>query len=411
MTCLTISLLILVKMLAVNSQTIVTYGGNSGGATCNLPFSYNNRLYSDCTMVSASYPWCSTTFDYNADRKWGYCPIQKCTDSPCMKGGTCTDVGSGNGFKCTCSGAYFGERCQYKSVVVTGGTALPGAKCMFPFLYGGTPRTTCINTGTRQDWCYTDSANRYGYCLRPCQSGPCRNGGQCKMADAVNYECECTRGWSGRQCQNRNCDTNPCQNGGTCSDTPSGYQCACTTKYSGSTCQYLAVETQGGNAIPGTLCMFPFTSGGTQYTVCAPGAANKWCYTDAANTWGYCVDPCEPNPCLNMGTCSKTGPKTYECTCTRGFSGTNCETPIDFCQGVVCQNRGTCAVDLATASGYQCSCRTGFSGNLCQNKVPVTCASLPCQNGGLCADFPNGVRMCTCARGFYGISCERAFGR
>lgn len=41
---------------------------------------------------------------------------------------------------------------------------------------------------------------------------------------------------------------------------------------------------------------------------------------------GTCVDPCSPNPCENGGTCAASG-SSFTCTCTGGFTGTNCEIP------------------------------------------------------------------------------------
>ena len=34
---------------------------------------------------------------------------------------------------------------------------------------------------------------------------------------------------------------------------------------------------------------------------------------------------CEPNPCKNFGTCSQVEHE-YECTCTKGFIGKNCDS-------------------------------------------------------------------------------------
>jgi len=41
---------------------------------------------------------------------------------------------------------------------------------------------------------------------------------------------------------------------------------------------------------------------------------------------GSCVDPCSPNPCENGGTCAASG-SSFTCSCTGGFTGTNCEIP------------------------------------------------------------------------------------
>ncbi len=35
---------------------------------------------------------------------------------------------------------------------------------------------------------------------------------------------------------------------------------------------------------------------------------------------------CEPDPCLNGGTCSPYGLDTYSCNCPFGYTGRNCET-------------------------------------------------------------------------------------
>lgn len=36
------------------------------------------------------------------------------------------------------------------------------------------------------------------------------------------------------------------------------------------------------------------------------------------------INPCDSNPCLNSGTCSRQSWKTYVCTCTVNYSGPNC---------------------------------------------------------------------------------------
>ncbi|XP_053369706.1 lymphocyte antigen 75 [Clarias gariepinus] len=56
-------------------KTIHTMGGNSNGAPCTFPFLYNNTWHHSCLLSDAihSPTWCSTTEDYDKDRKWGAC--------------------------------------------------------------------------------------------------------------------------------------------------------------------------------------------------------------------------------------------------------------------------------------------------------------------------------------------------
>ncbi|KAJ7391728.1 protein-lysine 6-oxidase [Desmophyllum pertusum] len=50
-----------------------THGGNSGGNCCVFPFVYNRKLYHDCTMDGYKTKWCSTTYNFKKDGKWGLC--------------------------------------------------------------------------------------------------------------------------------------------------------------------------------------------------------------------------------------------------------------------------------------------------------------------------------------------------
>ncbi len=50
-----------------------SYGGTGYGMCCHFPFTYNGTKYDKCITDNSDSPWCATTFDFNADNKWGYC--------------------------------------------------------------------------------------------------------------------------------------------------------------------------------------------------------------------------------------------------------------------------------------------------------------------------------------------------
>jgi len=81
------------------------------------------------------------------------------------------------------------------------------------------------------------------------------------------------------------------------------------------------------------------------------------------------IDECESKPCQNGATCTngkhwgdEMEKWSYDCICTPGFTGTNCETDIDECEANPCQNGAIC---INKENSYACNCRQGFSGTNC----------------------------------------------
>ena len=105
---------------------------------------------------------------------------------------------------------------------------------------------------------------------------------------------------------------------------------------------------------------------------------------------------CFPNPCLNGGSCTNTS-TGYRCNCMSGYVGSQCQ--IDRCSINPCLNGGTC---IGYSSGYICNCPTGYEGNLCQFWA---CSVNPCLNGGLCANSSSGY-ICRCKLGYSGSQCQ-----
>lgn len=104
------------------------------------------------------------------------------------------------------------------------------------------------------------------------------------------------------------------------------------------------------------------------------------------------ADPCDPNPCVNGGTCSVEGDQP-QCDCPEGFGGQTCEDAP--CDPDPCVN-GTCSAD-------QCECDPGWEGDVCDVDID-DCADDPCLNGGTCTDEVDGF-SCECATGWEGDDC------
>ena len=54
-----------------------TVRGNSDGAPCVFPFTYQGIDYNKCIDTNWDGTWCATTGSYDADNKWSVCTESK----------------------------------------------------------------------------------------------------------------------------------------------------------------------------------------------------------------------------------------------------------------------------------------------------------------------------------------------
>ena len=153
------------------------------------------------------------------------------------------------------------------------------------------------------------------------------------------------------------CDDNPCSgianSTGSCAVTNGGYACGCLEHYSwtGSVCKAdsRVADCTGrpANATWNTAESISQTWDGEEWYPSEAGTYNTnpsssecrfKCEPDYDWNGSQCwkpVDPCDPNPCLNVANstkeCIETGDTTYSCKCNSGFNWT----------GSLCQSNST----------------------------------------------------------------------
>ncbi|KAM8836591.1 hyaluronan-binding protein 2 [Spinachia spinachia] len=141
------------------------------------------------------------------------------------------------------------------------------------------------------------------------------------------------------------------------------------------------------------------------YTTDSP-AADLDLYLD---DWLYDLmdvrDVCDPNPCLNGGSCDGGADGSYRCHCPESYSGKKCQKVKDVCKNVKC-GQGSC-VYTSTAPFYECKCKHPYKPPNCTKAS--RCRPNPCQNGGLCVKGPRRSSLqCFCTSGYRGKFCEVA---
>nr|CAB3233619.1 protein crumbs [Phallusia mammillata] len=348
---------------------------------------------STCVDLIDGYT-CNCTHGYEGQN----CDVETdfCVSQPCQNDGICQRrLGS---YTCFCATGFLGLQCEYKHNPCESDPCLYGSTCHV--VDGGLYRCECSD-GYKGPNCEID--------IDDCATNPCLHG---NCTDLVaDYLCACAVGWEGNDCDVDidECLSAPCQNNSTCQDKVAGYECLCQPGYTGAHCTIDINECENK----------PCLNNGT----CVDGVNSFQCICNHTGYYGNLCDvevnECElVTPCLNGATCDDLV-NDYFCKCLPAYRGRNCEVDIPDCASQPCRHNSTCVErsDVSkygsvfdgnftheNADGYQCLCTAGYEGTNCEIEIDECISWRPCKFGSVCVDHIADYE-CLCENGFGGRNC------
>ncbi|MGH0180917.1 UNVERIFIED_CONTAM: hypothetical protein FKN15_005816 [Acipenser sinensis] len=156
-------------------------GGTADGEPCFFPYLFLGKEFTVCTTEGRGDGrlWCSTTYDYDRDKKWGFCEM---ASDISLTGGSVVqrirlldeveNPGVASGMLEEDLIQYYqflAEKGDVQAQRVVGGTA-DGEPCFFPYLFLGKEFTVCTTEGRGDGrlWCSTtydyDRDKKWGFC-------------------------------------------------------------------------------------------------------------------------------------------------------------------------------------------------------------------------------------------------------
>ena len=182
--------------------------------------------------------------------------------------------------------------------------------------------------------------------INECRPNPCNLSGTESCEDLIDdFKCRCKPGFSGRLCETNidDCEQASCLNGGTCVDKVNGYICLCKDPYIGVNCDTDdTVCRENPTICPRNGTCISYAEDPTKFTCrceppwggncsgCAPGYSGQNCtpciYPWTGENCEFDWRNCNPNPCLEGGTCYPLRGKDFSCVCPPNFSGKTCDT-------------------------------------------------------------------------------------
>lgn len=331
---------------------------------------------------------------------------------------------------CLCKNGYIGERCEEKINLCTAiDEAVSFWESQQTISYGN----HCRNNGE----CYINESTNEVQCKCPagyigerceekvtniCSNNPCIYGACVSLGASDSYECICTSGWEGANCNVRkHClidDECVANNTNSVTFSYSDNRCICDCKhgFEGNDCSINHDDCVGLN--PTHMCQNGgecIDKIGTYECRCPSGYGGFFCETK--------LKGCLMNPC-KFGECQEDNIQTFKCKCEPGYEGDLCDQPVNMCEPNPCENDAKChnliPIGDSTSHDFFCECPPEFGKNskTCSHRTIDPCIVSPCLNNATCistSDFLNqsGKKVlvyshftCKCPKGFTGEYCE-----
>jgi len=242
-------------------------------------------------------------------------------------------------------------------------------------------------------------------CTNPDGSNYCKNGGNCEVLANGTAICHCQPGFEGEQCEENVCKLDTCNMHGNCRvDKDGNAKCTCYQGWYGEDCSKKDHCVDNGQCEHGQ-CLNSDTPDVEFICVCEPG----WVGTNC-DTYDYCSN----YTCSSNGLCVNNKPPDdpgAHCNCHPGYFGDHCEYTNPCIESPnPCHNGGTCIFDVENPPNITCLCDPRYEGERCE--IERVCDP-PCQNGGVCAEYDDGVdgdgEICLCPNGYFGDACENKY--
>ncbi len=357
--------------------------GSTASYSCDGGFALNGAANRTC---QANGQWSGAAPTCNA--------VSGCDGKPCQNGATCTDLSPG--YTCACVPGWTGANCDVP--VDCGSLSAPanGSVSVSSTTNGGTATYACIagfaltgNGGNGLRTCQSDGtwSGAAPTCAPiTCPAGnPPANGSVAPANPVYGAEADylCNDGFLLVGAATRICQVD----GTLAGAAPLCNPVTCTTAAPDNGTVSDPSVTYQGQVNYACNQGFQIGSGDAQRVCLANGT-----FSGAMPTCIVATGGCDGNPCSAHATgCTATGATTFTCACSAGWSGSDCNAPVD-CGALANPTNGTVnagATTLDNTATY--SCNAGYLANGATTRTcladgtwsgaAATCAAISC--GGL----------------------------